>query len=505
MKSLSRLSRIVLLAAAGWIAVMGMVYVRHYGREAGKNLAALSSDVTAEGEARRYYIVYRGAAKAGYLIASRISLDSLKVLREELVLKVNMAGLSREVFIQSTASVDSASMRMQYSEFRLQSGTHTFLFNSSLHEDSLLINVRMNDLSPWRRGAFIVSESILPEVVLPFRLRYSGSAEAPATVFDPVLFAARMVEIGEVRPDTLSVAGEVRSATRFALATGDETITTWVDSLGWVVREEGVKLFGDVLGEFTIEESTERDVFYLPVETTLGRSITSWTPSTGGSIPDPRRTGRMEVRLDGVRGATVDTGSSNTEIISMNPLVLAIHNRPVAAGSRLMEIHNTVAADTSLLGTSDYIQSADARIARTASEIRSASPDTLAAARAIVKWVHSTVRKDTSVVITRSVDVLRDRRGGPDEHTKLFTALARSIGIPTQINLGLVYDDGAFRYHSWPAVFAGGVWHDMDPWYGQESADAARVALVRGDFDRLPELFRMTGVLSLKIITHGRE
>ncbi|MCD6307930.1 MAG: transglutaminase domain-containing protein, partial [Candidatus Latescibacteria bacterium] len=102
--------------------------------------------------------------------------------------------------------------------------------------------------------------------------------------------------------------------------------------------------------------------------------------------------------------------------------------------------------------------------------------------------------------ITRSIDILRLKRGACDEYTKLFTALARSIGIPTLVNLGYVYRAGAFRYHSWPTVFIGGMWHDLDPFFGQDSADATHVAIVRGGFDKIIELLRIQGKMSISVL-----
>ncbi len=81
-----------------------------------------------------------------------------------------------------------------------------------------------------------------------------------------------------------------------------------------------------------------------------------------------------------------------------------------------------------------------------------------------------------------------------------LTALARSMGIPTQINLGLAYKDGAFRYHSWPSVYTGGTWHSLDPFFGQDRADATHISLIRGDFERLVELLRVAGLISIHVI-----
>ncbi|MHB9029068.1 MAG: transglutaminase-like domain-containing protein [Candidatus Latescibacterota bacterium] len=486
-----------------WAAVMGLVYRTNQARKTSGDLTAMSGDVTAKGEIRKYYHVYRGGVKAGYLIASRVTWKNLKVLREEAVLKVNFSGMSREIFIQSTAGVDSASMRLEYSDFRMQSGAHVFAFNSSLNEDSLLINVRMNSLSPWRRGVFITGGNILPEVALPFWLRYSPSSNGSVQVFDPVIFAPREANVVRGATETLKIQGRNIAASKYDIRSGEGHASVWVDSLSWLVRGEGIRLLGPALGEFTLELAGNRDIFFLPIETTLGRdAVRSWSIPIEQAIPNPRGIEYLEVELDGVRAATVDIESPNKKVLSLNPLTLGIHNRPVAEGERLSTLLHVASVDTALVGASDYIQSKDARMARAALEIVGAERDTLSMARSINRWVYGNVRKDSATVITRSIDILRSLRGGCDEHTKLFTALARSIGIPVQINAGLVYENGSFRYHSWPSVFAGGTWRDLDPWYGQDAADAAHIALVRGDFERLNEIIRLIDVLSVKVLTY---
>ncbi len=485
-----------------WLMVMALVGRDARERNKEREQTALNMDVTM-GEARKYYNVYKDGVKSGYFVASRINMKNITALREEAVLKVNLSGMSRELSVQSTAGIDSASMQMAYFDFRIQSGAHTFVFNSSMREDSLFINVKMNEESPWRRGAFIVDENILPLVGLPLRIWNSDISEFSFQVFDPFIFAPVEVDVVRGAAEVLSVDGRDSAASRYEVRLGEDHVTVWLDSLGWMVRGEGIKLLGEALGEFEVIESAARDVFLLPIETTLGNeTIRSWRFPAEEFIPNPRDVEYMEVELGGIRAATVDTGSSNKETLSLRPVVFGIHNRPAAlSAERRKTTLSAVARDTSLVGSSDYIQPRDARMARAARNIVGTQSDTLAMARAINRWVHESMRKE-DVGITRSIDVLRILRGGPDEHTKLFTALARSISIPTQINAGLVYEDGVFRYHSWPSIFYRGVWRDLDPWFGQDAADATHIALMRGDFERLDEILRLMGVLSLKVLMY---
>ena len=62
--------------------------------------------------------------------------------------------------------------------------------------------------------------------------------------------------------------------------------------------------------------------------------------------------------------------------------------------------------------------------------------------------------------------MLRTKVGDCNEHTALYVAMARALGIPARIAVGLVYIHGAFYYHAWPEVYLDG----GQGWAGQRSA-----------------------------------
>ena len=498
-----RILTVLAVSGAVWLLVMGLIYRANYGKRAEADLGTLSSDVTAHGETRQYFSVFKDGVKIGYMIASQLSYEELRVVREEVVLKVNLAGMSREVFVQSTAGIDSAQRTMRYMEFRILSGSHAYVFNSKVHDDSLLVNVKMNNESPWRRGMFPVERNIMPSVALPFFMNYSDEHEKTIQVFDPVDFAPRRVHVARKGMEAVKVAASILELERYDMDYGGKRETVWLDSFGKLAKGEGIMLYGEALGGFQVEAWRTRDVFLLPIETSFGRDVIKKLSLPGGmDISNPRGCAYLKVRLDGIRAANINMDSPVKEVFSLNPVVFGIHSEPVAAGGRLAELMKTAAADTSLLGSSDYIQPKDARMSRTAREIVAAETDTLSMARMLSRWVFARMKKDENIAIIRSVDILHSLIGGRDEHVKLFAALARSIRIPVQINMGLLYENGAFRYHSWPSVLAGGTFHDLDPWYGQDTADAARVALVSGDFERLSELLRLMDSFTITILEY---
>lgn len=134
--------------------------------------------------------------------------------------------------------------------------------------------------------------------------------------------------------------------------------------------------------------------------------------------------------------------------------------------------------------------------------------DARAAARKLLAWVHGNLQRIPVAGIPSALEVLSSQRGDCNEHTTLYTALARSVGLPTRMAAGIVYsesvfDDGAFYYHAWPEVWLGREWIPVDPTFGQFPADATHIRLVEGELDRQLELMGLVGRLSLTIVEAG--
>lgn len=122
------------------------------------------------------------------------------------------------------------------------------------------------------------------------------------------------------------------------------------------------------------------------------------------------------------------------------------------------------------------------------------------AAKAINLWVNSNLEK-AMVDSATALDALRNRRGECQSHTYLFTAIARSVGIPTKIVNGLTYsekDDG-FLYHAWPEVFVG-EWRALDPTFGQNQVDASHIKLLEEESTSPMHLMEFIGKVKIEVI-----
>ncbi len=155
------------------------------------------------------------------------------------------------------------------------------------------------------------------------------------------------------------------------------------------------------------------------------------------------------------------------------------------------------------LEATPLIQKDDPKLAGVA---RSIIGDTLKAedaAALINAWVHERLKKVPVMGVPSALDVLASGQGDCNEHTTLFTALARAVGIPTRMAAGVVYSEEigggpAFYYHAWPEVYLG-EWVPLDPTFGQFPADATHIKLVEGDLEDQLSMLRVVGNLQIDV------
>jgi transglutaminase-like putative cysteine protease len=184
------------------------------------------------------------------------------------------------------------------------------------------------------------------------------------------------------------------------------------------------------------------------------------------------------------------------KVISTNPLIVEIHTGTIDS-SACPNVSQYLAADP-------FLQVIDPRIVEASSRIVGNETSRAVEAQLLGHWVFESIKKDYTVSLPSAVDVLTVKKGDCNEHTALYTALARAAGIPTKMCIGLVYKDGIFYYHAWPAVYLGG-WTPIDPTFGQDRADATHLKLIEGGFERQADLMRIVGKIKIKVLDNPKE
>ena len=145
------------------------------------------------------------------------------------------------------------------------------------------------------------------------------------------------------------------------------------------------------------------------------------------------------------------------------------------------------------------MQSDDPRIAARARAIIGTLSDPWQQTLALSRWVFEAVTKRLTIGLPSAVDILALPEGDCHEHTVLFTALARSVGLPTRMVAGLVDQRDRLYYHAWPEVWIG-QWRPTDPTLGQPLADATHLGLIEAESELLLDLAQFIGKLQARAL-----
>lgn len=152
-------------------------------------------------------------------------------------------------------------------------------------------------------------------------------------------------------------------------------------------------------------------------------------------------------------------------------------------------------------------QTPDNRYLAAVEGIEAAAPAIIAKARALTGGKTAPAEQaralatGTAQLLTDTVDdsgsaltALEKQSGNCQSHAKLYTALARSVGIPTRFVSGLVSQDGrGFLYHSWAESWLDGQWVAVDPTFDQLPADPSHLAFFEGH--TLTDLAPLVGII----------
>jgi transglutaminase-like putative cysteine protease len=292
-----------------------------------------------------------------------------------------------------------------------------------------------------------------------------------------------VVRIGDTRVPAFRIESEFR---------GLKT-TSWVTDTGEIVREESP------LGLMTVRESPDRARAMTVPDRVQGDLLraSAIVPTMRGRIDEPRDVRRLRVKLDGADLPPGDLDGAGQTIAGNVLEVVDSQTRTADAVNASLDVYR---------GPEPLIES-DAPEIRAEAElaVRGAVDDRTRAER-LTRYVNGLLDKKPTMSLPSARDVLRTKVGDCNEHTALFVAMARSIGLPARIAVGLVYVHGAFYYHAWPEVFIAdakaskGLWMPVDPTFNQFPADATHLRLARGGLDRQAVILPLVGRLKMTVL-----
>jgi transglutaminase-like putative cysteine protease len=487
------------LFLVAWVVSMGVLIKRSYLDAAASNLAADLARYGSNAEWRGIY--YRGE-KIGFSVSQIVPVDDGFELQEDGRLQMSLLGATTAAALHTSARVD-ASFALRSFDFSLDPGTGAVVVRGRVQASTvgahpqLLIDVT----SAGQTRSELRELDETPVLSQNFSKLLSGRRIVAGErqhwkIFDPATLRNQTVTVDVGQRELVRNGGE-RPIPAFRVAMDYQGVrtTSWITDTGDVVREESP------LGLITVRETAERaQTIGVPsaVQTDLLQAA-AVVPAMRQRIDQPRDVRSMRLELTGVdlTGADLE-GAGQT-----------VHGSTVE-----LDDPRTLQSAPTQEDLNEYLQP-EPLIESDAPEIRAEAEKAIAGAvgararaEKLTRYVNALLDKKPTVSLPSAREVLRTRVGDCNEHTALYVAMARAVGLPARTAVGLTYVNGitgAFYYHAWPEVYIAegrgrGLWLPVDPTLNEFPADAMHLRLARGGLDKQAAILPLIGRLKMRVV-----
>lgn len=312
--------------------------------------------------------------------------------------------------------------------------------------------------------------------------------------FDPTTQTADYVNIEVVGREEIECMGKRVSA--YVLKTNfmGVEVKSWIDDEGRSLRDESP------LG-FVTDLVTKADA--LKVEGAAKLDLIAAAAITSDrNIPDPRNLRYLKARLSGADNIEAPDLEGGVQSMQKqeggSQVILTIRVPEPGTG---YDLPDKEPAMESYLAPEPLLQSDDPDIISAAKDIIRGERNSVRAAKLLNDWLFEHIEKKPTLSLPSAREVWSAKQGDCNEHTALYTALARAAGIPARMAVGVVYIEGAFYYHAWPEVWMGQTgWVPVDPTFGEFPADATHIRLAIGGLKNQLAVTRFLGKLKIEIM-----
>jgi len=307
-------------------------------------------------------------------------------------------------------------------------------------------------------------------------------------VLDPATLSLREMVVEVKGEDFVDLEGEAVPCYRLSASYAGVSVDFWVNSSGETIREN-TPLGWELVRESREKALTEGWDSKVRIDVVNATSV----GVQGARIADPRGTRFLSVLFPPDSTEGLDLSGERQEL-KPGQFPLLYVRREDLKGLKPISIPVDQPEMRTFLGSDLFIQADHPEVIEQAKRIVGDEKDSLAVAGLLARWVHDNLEKRVIPSLPSALEVLHRRAGDCNEHTVLYVALARALGLPARTNVGLVFVEDRFYYHAWPEVYVG-QWVALDPVFDQLPADATHIRILRGGLERQMEIVRLIGKL----------
>ena len=501
-----------------WLAGVGFLVKREYFRPRAELLAEAA--VARVGPSASYYLLSMGGAPVGYISNSTDTTPAGITVQSNTVMAISALGSTQQIGLSTVfnltrtlrlrtfdATVNSAAMKFDVHgeaegdsvlTMRIDAGgsgpRHQRIRLTRPLEMASLVNLRLAVGGQLRVGRAYTVRSFDPISQSEIDAVLTVLAESTMTFPDSASFDSTSMRWVPARWDTVR-------AYRVQQAAMGTTFDSWIDENGDIVRATSSMGIITTRTAFEIAvDNWRRDRADGRVAGVgAGSDVITTTAIASNVALRPANLAQLRVRLGNVDLDGFDLAGGRQQLSGDT---LIITRETGSLGTMAMAqlpfrgLDSTIDAE---LQPEPLVQSDDSVIIAMARSIVRGERRAGRVADILMQWVYGNLEKKITISVPSAAQVLQERSGDCNEHTVLYVALARALGLPARTASGVVYLRGNFYYHAWPEVWIG-QWVAVDPTFGQYPADAAHLRFVIGGLARQVELVRLIGRLQVTVV-----
>lgn len=469
-----------------WFVMLGLLLERAYFRPT----TVVALDLIAQEGVRagdEWFGIYQQGRKIGYAHTRVTPEAEAYHLYEESELDILVLGSVQHVKT-TINSYTSKNFLLKYFDFTMQSGTTSMKIKGAVLGKKLVLDIESGGQTrkeriPLKEPPYL-SPNIKPALLL---LGLEPGKKFRFPLFNPATMSTEDATITVQSSERIKVGDKEMIVYKLQESFQGMETFSWVTQDGDTIKEESP--LGYVLLKETPKEARKLNKQGPVVD------IITLTRIPSDVIKESAKTTYLKARL---QGAALNGFSLDGDRQTLQGNIIEIHTPNAPSEYQLPYAGKDLKEH---LQPNAFIQSDDKRIIDQSKRILANERNARVAAKKLNEWVYATLTKKPIVSIPSAVEVLAQREGDCNEHTALYTALARAAGIPTRMAAGIVYMEDGFYYHAWPEVWLG-AWTAIDPTFNQFPADATHIRFVTGNLDKQSEIMRLVGKLKVEILEY---
>lgn len=434
--------------------------------------------------------VFQNDRKIGYIHSEWTMTQGKYKVDETVFMKINTLGVIQELRMNVT-SVLNRDFSLSDIDFNVDSKLFTFSAVGQVKENMISLVLRTGEDArtldiPLKNKPYVMAGLIDavnthdPEPGETFQF----------DIFDPATTGTVPVTVTVVGAEKIDIMDNTVEATRLDMSMKGSNQSAWIDESGEILKESGL------MGITLIKTSEEDALFGRTIDPSQDLTEVIAVPANI-VIDAPASRNHLEILVENIDTAFVDLGGGRQRLEG-NTLIIDKEILPEKPAYGVDEAHITEKVSESLKPT-PFIQSDHPRIVTLVDSIVSQGDPVLVKAEKIMEWISRNIDKEPVVSVPDALATLDKRIGDCNEHAVLFAAMARAVGIPTDIEIGLVYLEGRFYYHAWNTIFAD-QWITLDSVFNQIPADVTHIRFAAGNPEQQLDILSVIGKVKLTIL-----